>query len=279
MHGASREDDEADSCDDQGEDEPSGHVEIGRDHSKDDSNGNIAILTDIQGLEDFLGDMDFKVTGTPDGVTALQMDIKVHGLNREILKQALDQAKVGRAEILANMLEEIAEPRAELSKWAPRAMSMQINPDKIRIVIGKGGEMINKIIEECDQVKIDIDDDGKVVIYHTSKEDIQKAKDMIDEITRVAEVGQVYDATVVRLEKFGAFVELFKGTDALLHVSKIRHERVDKPEDVLKLGDIVKVTPSSKVVGDLAIFMVQNALTPENIVEKGNTMEGINEKD
>ena len=202
---------------------------------------NYSILTDIQGMEDHYGDMDFKVAGTKDGITALQMDIKCKGITREIFKEALAQAHKGRLEILANMETAIAEPRKEVSEYAPKMVTFNIPTDKIRDVIGKGGEMINKIIEECDQVKIDIDDDGKVVIYHTSKDAIEKAKAMIDDITRVAEVGQVYDATVVRLEKFGAFVELFKGTDALLHVSKIRHERVDKPEDVLKIGDKIKV--------------------------------------
>ena len=202
---------------------------------------NYSILTDIQGMEDHYGDMDFKVAGTKDGITALQMDIKCKGITREIFKEALAQAHKGRLEILANMATAIAEPRKEVSEYAPKMVTFNIATDKIRDVIGKGGEMINKIIEECDQVKIDIDDDGKVVIYHTSKEAIEKAKAMIDDITRVAEVGQIYDATVVRLEKFGAFVELFKGTDALLHVSKIKHERVEKVEDVLKIGDKIKV--------------------------------------
>lgn len=202
---------------------------------------NYSILTDIQGMEDHYGDMDFKVAGTKDGITALQMDIKCKGITREIFKEALAQAHKGRLEILANMATAIAEPRKEVSEYAPKMTTFNIPTDKIRDVIGKGGEMINKIIEECDQVKIDIDDDGKVVIYHTSKQAIEKAKGMIDDITKVAQVGDIYDATVVRIEKFGAFVELFKGTDALLHVSKIKHERVDKVEDVLKIGDTIKV--------------------------------------
>ena len=202
---------------------------------------NYSILTDIQGMEDHYGDMDFKVAGTKDGITALQMDIKCKGITREIFKEALAQAHKGRLEILANMATAIAEPRKEVSEYAPKMVTFNIATDKIRDVIGKGGEMINKIIEECDQVKIDIDDDGKVVIYHTSKEAIEKAKAMIDDITREAKVGDIYDAKVVRIEKFGAFVELFKGTDALLHVSKIKHERVDKVEDVLKIGDTIKV--------------------------------------
>ena len=194
---------------------------------------NYSILTDIQGMEDHYGDMDFKVAGTRDGITALQMDIKCKGITREIFKEALAQAHKGRMEILDNMATAIAEPRKEVSKYAPKMVTFTIPTDKIREVIGTGGKVINDIIDKCDQVKIDIDDDGKVVIYHTSKEAIDKAKAMIDDITREAKVGEIYDATVVRLEKFGAFVELFKGTDALLHVSKIRHERVDKPESVI----------------------------------------------
>ena len=202
---------------------------------------NYSILTDIQGMEDHYGDMDFKVAGTREGITALQMDIKCKGITREIFKEALAQAHKGRMEILDNMATAIAEPRKEVSKYAPKMVTFTIPTDKIREVIGTGGKVINDIIDKCDQVKIDIDDDGKVVIYHTSKEAIEKAKGMIDEITREAKVGEIYDATVVRLEKFGAFVELFKGTDALLHVSKISHERVDKPESVLKIGDKIKV--------------------------------------
>ncbi|MDO4198810.1 MAG: polyribonucleotide nucleotidyltransferase [Erysipelotrichaceae bacterium] len=202
---------------------------------------NYSILTDIQGAEDHYGDMDFKVAGTKDGITALQMDIKCKGISRQVFEEALAQAHKGRMQILENMLAAIPEPRKEVSEYAPKMVTFNIPTDKIREVIGTGGKTINEIIDTCDQVKIDIDDDGKVVIYHTSKEAIEKAKAMIDDITREAKVGEIYDAKVVRLEKFGAFVELFKGQDALLHVSKIRHERVDKPEDVLKLGDIVKV--------------------------------------
>ncbi|MBR4470071.1 MAG: polyribonucleotide nucleotidyltransferase [Erysipelotrichaceae bacterium] len=202
---------------------------------------NYSILTDIQGMEDHYGDMDFKVAGTRDGITALQMDIKCKGITREVFEEALAQAHKGRMEILDNMAEAIAEPRPEVSKYAPKMVTFMIPTDKIREVIGTGGKVINDIIEKCDDVKIDIDDDGKVVIYHTSKEAIEKAKAMIDEITREAKVGEIYDSTVVRLEKFGAFVELFKGQDALLHVSKISHERVDKPESVLKIGDKIRV--------------------------------------
>ena len=199
------------------------------------------ILSDIQGMEDHYGDMDFKVAGTDEGITALQMDIKIKGISKEILKEALAQAKEGRKVIMANMMSAIDKPRSDVSKYAPKLDMLMIPVDKIRDVIGTGGKMINQIIDECDGVKIDIDDDGKCVIYHMDRDIINKAKAMIEEIIKEAKVGEIYDAKVVRLEKFGAFVELFKGQDALLHVSKISHERVEKPEDVLKIGDVVKV--------------------------------------
>ncbi|MFI3284314.1 MAG: S1 RNA-binding domain-containing protein, partial [Erysipelotrichaceae bacterium] len=199
------------------------------------------VLSDIQGMEDHFGDMDFKVAGTDAGITALQMDIKIEGINETILKEALQQAKGARAEIMANMMATINQPRVEVSEYAPKMVTMNIPSDKIREVIGTGGKVINQIIEDCGQVKIDIEDDGRCVIYHTSSEMLNKAKEMIENILRVAKVGEIYDAKVVRIEKFGAFVELFTGTDGLLHVSKISYERVEKTEDVLKLGDIVKV--------------------------------------
>ena len=202
---------------------------------------NYSILTDIQGMEDHYGDMDFKVAGTREGITALQMDIKCKGITREIFEEALAQAHKGRMQILDNMATAIAEPRKEVSKYAPKMATLMIPTEKIREVIGTGGKVINDIIEKCNDVKIDIDDDGKVVIYHTSQEAINQALEMINNIIREAEVGEIYDATVVRLEKFGAFVELFKGQDALLHVSKIKYGRVDKPSDVLKIGDKIRV--------------------------------------
>ncbi len=200
-----------------------------------------SILTDIQGMEDHYGDMDFKVAGTKDGITALQMDIKIDGINEEILREALAQAHKGRLEILENMMACIDKPRPDVSKYAPKLDSIKVPVDKIREVIGTGGKMINQIIAECDQVKIDIDDDGNCVIYHMDREMINKAKAMIEDIIKEAKVGEIYDAKVVRLEKFGAFVELFANTDALLHVSKISYERVEKVEDALKIGDIIKV--------------------------------------
>lgn len=205
------------------------------------SDEHYTVLTDIQGMEDHYGDMDFKVAGTPKGITALQMDIKIDGINRAILEEALAQAKKGRAEIMANMMAAISEPRPEVSPYAPKMYRMMIPVDKIREVIGTGGKMINQIIADCDNVKIDIEDDGSVVIYHSDKNAIMKAADTINQIIREAKVGEIYDGKVVRLEKFGAFVELFPGTDGLLHVSKIDYKRIEKPEDVLKLGDVIKV--------------------------------------
>ncbi|WP_296240713.1 polyribonucleotide nucleotidyltransferase [uncultured Faecalicoccus sp.] len=207
----------------------------------DDDSGKYTVLTDIQGMEDHFGDMDFKVAGTKNGITALQMDIKVTGITKEIFEEALAQAHKARFEILENMLACIPEPRKELSPYAPKIAMMEIDPDKIKDVIGPGGKMINEIIAQCDNVKIDIDDDGKVVIYHHDYDVINKAKEMISEIVREAKVGDVYTAKVVRIEKFGAFVNLFGNTDGLLHISKISHHRVEKVEDVLKLGDTIDV--------------------------------------
>ena len=207
----------------------------------DDDSGKYTVLTDIQGMEDHFGDMDFKVAGTKNGITALQMDIKVTGITKNIFEEALAQAHKARLEILDNMLACISEPRTQLSPYAPKIAMMNIDPDKIKDVIGPGGKMINEIIAQCDNVKIDIDDDGKVVIYHNDYDTIEKAKQMISDIVRVAKVGDVYAAKVVRLEKFGAFVNLFGNTDGLLHISKISHHRVDKVEDVLKLGDVIDV--------------------------------------
>lgn len=207
----------------------------------DDNSGKYTVLTDIQGMEDHFGDMDFKVAGTKNGITALQMDIKVTGITKNIFEEALAQAHKARLEILDNMLACISSPREQLSPYAPKIAMMNIDPYKIKDVIGPGGKMINEIIAQCDNVKIDIDDDGKVVIYHNDYDTIEKAKQMISDIVRVAKVGDVYAAKVVRLEKFGAFVNLFGNTDGLLHISKISHHRVDKVEDVLKLGDIIDV--------------------------------------
>ena len=206
-----------------------------------DETGKYTVLTDIQGMEDHFGDIDFKVAGTKNGITALQMDIKTTGITRDIFKEALAQAHKARLEILDNMLAAIPEPRKELSPYAPKMGTMKIDPEKIKDVIGPGGKMINEIIEKCDDVKIDIDDDGHVVIYHMDQAAIDKAKEMINNIVRVAKVGDVYTAKVVRIEKFGAFVNLFGNTDGLLHISKISHHHIDKVEDVLKIGDTIDV--------------------------------------
>ena len=200
-----------------------------------------SVLSDIQGMEDHFGDMDFKVAGTKDGITALQMDIKIDGINKTILTEALQQAKKGREEIMANMVATIDESRNTVSKYAPKMITISIPVDKIRAVIGTGGKVINQIIEDCDNVKIDIEDDGSCVIYHSNQDMLDKARSMIENILRTAKVGEIFEAKVNRIEKFGAFVELFTGCDGLLHVSKIAWERVEKPEDKLKLGDIVKV--------------------------------------
>ncbi|MEF3309730.1 polyribonucleotide nucleotidyltransferase [Paenibacillus sp. GYB004] len=204
---------------------------------------HFSILTDIQGMEDHLGDMDFKVAGTAAGVTAIQMDIKIDGIDREILNQALGQAKEGRMFILGKMLEAIQEPRKNLSPYAPKIVIMHINPDKIRDVIGAGGKIINKIIEETG-VKIDIEQDGTVFIASSNAEMNEKAKSIIEGIVKEVVIGETYLGTVKRIEKFGAFVEILPGKDGLVHISQISTERVAKVEDVLKIGDqiTVKVT-------------------------------------
>ena len=201
---------------------------------------DIAILSDIQGMEDFLGDMDFKVAGTRKGVTAIQMDIKIHGLSREILERALKQAHEGREFILGKMLEEIPEPRTELSPYAPRIITMQIDVDKIRTVIGPGGKTINKIISETG-VKIDIDDEGKIFIAAPDMESAKAAQEYIELLTAEVEVGKTYKGTVKRIMNFGAFIEVLPGKEGLLHISKMAKHRVEKVEDVMNIGDEVEV--------------------------------------
>ena len=208
------------------------------------------ILTDIQGMEDHLGDMDFKVAGTKDGITALQMDIKIKGITKEILKEALAQAKKARLEILDVIKKQIAEPRKEVSKYAPKMETFMINPLKIKDVIGKGGEMITKIICEASNVtevtnvnavKVELEDDGRVIIYHSDKEIIDKTRKMIEDITREVEVGEIYPAKVVKVEDFGCFVEIWPGCEGLVHVSQLAHERVEKPSDIVSVGDEIIV--------------------------------------
>ena len=207
---------------------------------QDPESGELAVLTDIQGLEDFLGDMDFKVAGTAEGITAIQMDIKIKGINREILERALEQARVGRLFILDRMLETLPEPRATLNKYAPKIVTFTIDPEKIREVIGPGGKMINKIIAETG-VKIDIEDDGRVFIATPDEEAAAKARGMIEAIVKEVQVGEIYFGKVVRLMKFGAFVELLPGKDGMVHISKLDDKRVEKVEDVVQIGDEILV--------------------------------------
>lgn len=207
---------------------------------EEDGSSKMAILSDIQGMEDFLGDMDFKVAGTAQGVTAIQMDIKVHGLSREVLKQALAQAREGRLFIMKQMLDEISAPRQELSAYAPRIISLQIDPDKIRTVIGPGGKTINKIIADTG-VKIDINDEGLVYIASPDMESADAAVKTIELLVKEVEVGEIYTGKVTRLMNFGAFVEVLPGKEGLLHISKICKERVERVEDVLREGDVVTV--------------------------------------
>ena len=206
------------------------------------------ILTDIQGMEDHLGDMDFKVAGTRDGITALQMDIKIDGINREILKEALAQAKKARFEILDVIEKQIAKPREDVSKYAPKTEVFMINPDKIKDVIGRGGAMITKIILECSNVntvndinavKVDLEDDGRVTIYHTDRDVINRTADRIKDIAREVEIGKTYTCKVVSIQDFGIFVELWPGCEGLIHVSQLDTKRVDKPSDLFKVGDEV----------------------------------------
>lgn len=207
---------------------------------KDEKTNKIAILTDIQGLEDHFGDMDFKVAGTKDGITALQMDIKIDGISREILATALEKAKKARLHILSIMNECIATPNEEMSKYAPKIFTMQILPEKIREVIGPGGKVINKIIDETG-VKIDTFDDGRIAITADSKENGERAKEMINEIVKEIEVGEIYNGVITTITNFGAFVELIKGKEGLLHISNMTHERLDKVENLFKVGDVVEV--------------------------------------
>jgi polyribonucleotide nucleotidyltransferase len=207
---------------------------------KDEASGKVAVLSDIQGLEDFLGDMDFKVTGTEKGVTAIQMDIKIKGIDKNILTTALHQAREGRMFIMNKLLETIPEPRKELSKYAPKIIIFTINPDKIKDVIGSGGKTINKIIEQTG-VKIDIEDDGRVYVATPDEAMAQKAKKIILAIAEDLEVGKTYEGTVSRIMTFGAFVDLGGGKEGMIHISKLSDKRVEKVEDVVKIGDQVTV--------------------------------------
>ena len=207
---------------------------------EEDGSSKMAILSDIQGLEDFLGDMDFKVAGTKEGITAIQMDIKVHGLSKEVLSQALEQAREGRLHIMGEMLNEIDAPRAELSKYAPRIITMKIDPEQVRVVIGPGGKTINKITQETG-AKLDLEDDGTVFITAPDMESAYACQQAVELLTKDVEVGEVYEGEVKRIMAFGAFIEVLPGKEGLLHISKMADYRVDKVEDVMNLGDKVKV--------------------------------------
>ena len=227
---------------------PVAGIAMGLITSKDGS--DYTILTDIQGMEDHLGDMDFKVGGTRSGICSLQMDIKIKGITKEILKEALAQAKDARMEILDVMEKQISKPREEVSKYAPKTMIFYIKPEKIKDVIGRGGEMITKIILEAsgvtavndvNAVKVDLEDDGKVIIYHTNQDIINKTAEMIQDVVKEVEEGKIYTAKVVKIEEFGCFVQVWPGCEGLVHISKLSKDRVEKVEDVVKLGDEILV--------------------------------------
>lgn len=245
------------------------------------------ILTDIQGMEDHLGDMDFKVAGTKDGITALQMDIKIKGITKEILKEALAQAKKARLEILDVIKNQIAEPRKEVSKYAPKMETFMINPLKIKDVIGKGGEMITKIICEASNVtevtnvnavKVELEDDGRVIIYHSDKEIIDKTRKMIEDITREVEEGKIYNAKVVKVEDFGCFVEIWPGREGLVHVSQLAHERVERPSDVVAVGDEILVKALGADKRGRQNFSRKDAL-PKKVVRKKESINKELEKE
>lgn len=245
------------------------------------------ILTDIQGMEDHLGDMDFKVAGTKDGITALQMDIKIKGITKEILKEALAQAKKARLEILDVIKNQIAEPRKEVSKYAPKMETFMINPLKIKDVIGKGGEMITKIICEASNVtevtnvnavKVELEDDGRVIIYHSDKEIIDKTRKMIEDITREVEEGKIYNAKVVKVEDFGCFVEIWPGCEGLVHVSQLAHERVEKPSDVVAVSDEILVKALGADKRGRQNFSRKDAL-PKKVVRKKESINKELEKE
>ena len=230
---------------------------------KDADTGKVAVLTDIQGLEDFLGDMDFKVAGTQNGITAIQMDIKIKGIDESILRQALSQALDGRLHILSKMLEALPQPRVDLSPYAPKIIRFTINPDKIREVIGPGGKMINKIIADCGGVKIDIEDDGRVYIATPDAVMADKAKRIIEGIAKDVEVGDVFAGKVVRIMSFGAFVEFAPGKDGMIHISKLANGRVEKVEDVVDIGDDLEVRVA-EIDSQGRINLVRNDIVYEN---------------
>lgn len=247
--------------------------------SQDDECSKYTILTDIQGLEDHYGDMDFKVAGTRSGITALQMDIKIKGITPEILKEALAQAKLGRMQILDHMMSTISEVRPELSKYAPKVKMIRIHPDKIRDVIGSGGKIIQEIIEKCNDVKIDIEQDGRVFVMHSEMEWIDKAIQIIEDLTREPEIGKIYNVKVVKIVDFGAFVELWPGCEGLVHISELDLKRVAKVEDVVHVGDeivikLLKIDDKGKLVLSRKAVLKQNMKKQEGeVVEEENQQE------
>ena len=238
------------------------------------------ILTDIQGMEDHYGDMDFKCAGTPNGITALQMDIKIKGVTKEIFQAALAQAHKARKEILDVMLKAIPGPREDVSKYAPKVGRMTVPVDRIKDVIGSQGKVINDIIEKCDNVKIDIDDDGNVIIYHMDREPINKALQMIENIIKVAKVGEIYEGKVVRIESYGAFINLFGNVDGLCHVSRLDWDRVNHPKDVVKIGQTLKVIVTEiDDKGRVNVSHKEFAPKKEKKVEKAKVEETTEVKD
>ena len=242
--------------------------------SPDKETNHYTILTDIQGLEDHFGDMDFKCAGTEKGITALQMDIKIHGVTREVLSEALAQANKARAEIREVMKGAIAEPRTEVSKYAPKMVTFNIDPDKIREVIGTGGKVINDIIAKCDNVKIDVEDSGRITIYHSNQESINAAKEMIDNIVREAKVGEIYEGEVTRVEEYGAFVNLFGTTDGLCHVSRLDWNYVEDATKFVKLGDKLKVVVIGLEEGKIKLSHREFLEKPEGYVERPERKPG-----
>ena len=242
--------------------------------SPDKETNHYTILTDIQGLEDHFGDMDFKCAGTEKGITALQMDIKIHGVTREVLSEALAQANKARAEIREVMKGAIAEPRTEVSKYAPKMVTFNIDPDKIRDVIGTGGKVINDIIAKCDNVKIDVEDSGRITIYHSSADAISAAKTMIDNIVREAKVGEIYEGEVTRVEEYGAFVNLFGTTDGLCHVSRLDWNYVEDATKFVKLGDKLKVVVIGLEEGKIKLSHREFLEKPEGYVERPERKPG-----
>ena len=242
--------------------------------SPDKKTNHYTILTDIQGLEDHFGDMDFKCAGTEKGITALQMDIKIHGVTREVLSEALAQANKARAEIREVMKGAIAEPRTQVSKYAPKMVTFNIDPDKIRDVIGTGGKVINDIIAKCDNVKIDVEDSGRITIYHSNQESIDAAKEMIDNIVREAKVGEIYEGEVTRVEEYGAFVNLFGTTDGLCHVSRLDWNYVEDATKFVKLGDKLKVVVIGLEDGKIKLSHREFLEKPEGYVERPERKPG-----